>query len=156
MRKITAGLFVSLDGVVEAPDQWHFPYYNDEMGAAVAGGDKYVLTAGSWVSDDIHQQLWNLMCIRNRIGRPTSNIHLKNAPQFPGTEGIDTLIFSAQEHFSLSRHSPNHGRREYSVLERRHHWSWGGSCLVECAGSVRPGTRGPLRLGRSTRAGLGP
>ncbi|HLT10114.1 MAG TPA: dihydrofolate reductase family protein [Micromonosporaceae bacterium] len=37
MRKITAGLFVSLDGVVEAPDQWHFPYYNEEMGAAVDG-----------------------------------------------------------------------------------------------------------------------
>lgn len=35
MRKIIAGLFVSLDGVVEAPDQWHFPYFNDEMGAAV-------------------------------------------------------------------------------------------------------------------------
>jgi dihydrofolate reductase len=35
MRKITAGLFMSLDGVVEAPDQWHFPYFNEEMGAAV-------------------------------------------------------------------------------------------------------------------------
>jgi dihydrofolate reductase len=35
MRKIIAGLFMSLDGVVEAPDQWQFPYFNDEMGAAV-------------------------------------------------------------------------------------------------------------------------
>jgi dihydrofolate reductase len=35
MKKITADLFISLDGVVEAPDQWHFPYFNDEMGAAV-------------------------------------------------------------------------------------------------------------------------
>jgi dihydrofolate reductase len=35
MRKITAGLFISLDGVVEAPEQWHFPYFNEEMGAAV-------------------------------------------------------------------------------------------------------------------------
>ncbi len=35
MRKIIAGLFISLDGVVEAPDQWHFPYFSDEMGAAV-------------------------------------------------------------------------------------------------------------------------
>jgi len=35
MRKITAGLFMSLDGVVEAPDQWHFPYFNEQMGAAV-------------------------------------------------------------------------------------------------------------------------
>ncbi|MET9735436.1 dihydrofolate reductase family protein [Streptomyces sp. NPDC006458] len=37
-RKITASLFISLDGVVEAPDQWHFPYFNDEMGAAVGAG----------------------------------------------------------------------------------------------------------------------
>jgi dihydrofolate reductase len=35
MRKIVSGLFISLDGVVEAPDQWHFPYFNDEMGNAV-------------------------------------------------------------------------------------------------------------------------
>jgi dihydrofolate reductase len=35
MRKIIASVFISLDGVVEAPDQWHFPYFNDEMGAAV-------------------------------------------------------------------------------------------------------------------------
>ncbi|MFE1870055.1 MULTISPECIES: dihydrofolate reductase family protein [unclassified Streptomyces] len=35
MRKIKAQLFISLDGVVEAPDQWHFPYFNEEMGAAV-------------------------------------------------------------------------------------------------------------------------
>jgi dihydrofolate reductase len=30
-------MFISLDGVVEAPDQWHFPYFNEEMGAAVGG-----------------------------------------------------------------------------------------------------------------------
>jgi dihydrofolate reductase len=35
MRKIVAGLFISLDGVVEAPETWHFPYFNDEMGAVV-------------------------------------------------------------------------------------------------------------------------
>jgi dihydrofolate reductase len=37
MRKIVAGMFISLDGVVEAPDQWHFPYFNEQMGAAVGG-----------------------------------------------------------------------------------------------------------------------
>src|SRR5919107_6255720 len=35
MRKIVAGLFISLDGVVEEPGDWHFPYFNDELGAAV-------------------------------------------------------------------------------------------------------------------------
>jgi dihydrofolate reductase len=32
---IRSGLFISLDGVVESPDQWQFPYFNDEMGTAV-------------------------------------------------------------------------------------------------------------------------
>ncbi len=35
MRKILATMFSSLDDVVEAPHEWHFPYFNDEMGAAV-------------------------------------------------------------------------------------------------------------------------
>jgi dihydrofolate reductase len=59
MRKITAGLFISLDGVVEAPDQWHFPYFSDEMGAAVdatlgaadtvlLGRKTYDSFAGAW------------------------------------------------------------------------------------------------------------
>ena len=35
MRKIAASLFVSLDGVAEAPETWHLPYFDDEMGSAV-------------------------------------------------------------------------------------------------------------------------
>jgi dihydrofolate reductase len=35
MRKIVAGLFMSLDGVVEAPETWHLTYFNDEMGEIV-------------------------------------------------------------------------------------------------------------------------
>jgi len=39
MAKITASLFISLDGVVEIGNgEWHFPYFNDEMGAAVDAG----------------------------------------------------------------------------------------------------------------------
>lgn len=59
MRKIVAGLFIALDGVVEAPDQWHFPYFNDEMGVAVdamlgaadtilLGRTTYDTFAGAW------------------------------------------------------------------------------------------------------------
>ena len=35
MRKVVASLFVSLDGVMEAPEQWHMPYFNEEMGAVI-------------------------------------------------------------------------------------------------------------------------
>jgi len=38
MGKIVANFFISLDGVVEAPDQWHFGYFNDEMGAVLGAG----------------------------------------------------------------------------------------------------------------------
>lgn len=59
MRKITAGLFISLDGVVDNPQDWHFPYFNDEMGVAVnaqlgaadtllLGRKTYDSFAGAW------------------------------------------------------------------------------------------------------------
>lgn len=59
MRKITAGLFIALDGVIEDPQDWHFPYYNEEMGAAVdaqlgnadtllLGRKTYDSFAGAW------------------------------------------------------------------------------------------------------------
>lgn len=38
MGKIISNFFIALDGVVEAPDEWHFPYFNDEMGAVVGAG----------------------------------------------------------------------------------------------------------------------
>jgi dihydrofolate reductase len=38
VRKIKSNFFISLDGVVEAPDKWHFPYFDEEMGAAVGAG----------------------------------------------------------------------------------------------------------------------
>jgi dihydrofolate reductase len=35
VRKIVAGMFITLDGVVEAPQKWNPPYYDDEMSEAV-------------------------------------------------------------------------------------------------------------------------
>lgn len=52
-------MFISLDGVVENPQLWHFPYYNEEMGVAVSaamagvdtilfGRKTYDSFAGAW------------------------------------------------------------------------------------------------------------
>ncbi len=35
MRRVIVSEFVSLDGVMESPEKWHFPYFNDEMGQAI-------------------------------------------------------------------------------------------------------------------------
>lgn len=59
MKKITAGLFTSVDGVVGEPASWHFPYFCEELGAAVTeqlGGADTILFgrvtydsfAGAW------------------------------------------------------------------------------------------------------------
>jgi len=47
VTKIVSNFFISLDGVVESPHEWHFPYFNDEMGAAVNDAlDKSALLMG--------------------------------------------------------------------------------------------------------------
>jgi dihydrofolate reductase len=38
MGRIVSNFFMSLDGVVESPDKWHFPYFNDQMGATIDKG----------------------------------------------------------------------------------------------------------------------
>ena len=61
MRKVTAGLFYSVDGVAEAPDQFQFDSFDDELGAllgsvmtqvdtVIMGRRGYQEWAGYWPS----------------------------------------------------------------------------------------------------------
>jgi hypothetical protein len=47
MRKIVAGLQVSLDGVIKAPERWNGPYFSHELGqiigSKIAAGDTLLL-----------------------------------------------------------------------------------------------------------------
>jgi dihydrofolate reductase len=47
MRKVVAGLFVSLDGVIDAPEAWTGPYFSpeigQEIGTVMAQGDTMLL-----------------------------------------------------------------------------------------------------------------
>jgi dihydrofolate reductase len=36
MKQLISHFLISLDGVVESPENWSFPYFNEEMGAEVA------------------------------------------------------------------------------------------------------------------------
>src|SRR2546421_9194824 len=64
MKKVIAGVFISIDGVVENPQDWHFPYFNDEMGDAVGatlgradtvlfGRVTYDSFAGAWPAREL-------------------------------------------------------------------------------------------------------
>lgn len=57
MRKVVSGLFISLDGVVESPDQWQFDNFDEdmlaEMGAQIGAQDTVLLgrvTYQDWAS----------------------------------------------------------------------------------------------------------
>ncbi|WP_419995768.1 dihydrofolate reductase family protein [Streptomyces boninensis] len=110
MKKITASLFTSLDGVVEAPDQWHFPYFNDEMGASVDarigaadtilfGRRTYDSFAGAWPGreagggPDAHfaKKLGDARKIV--LSRSKLDFHWRNSEQFAGdfTETVTAL-----------------------------------------------------------------
>ena len=56
MGKIVSNFFISLDGVVEAPNEWHFPYFNDEMGAAVGKGME---TAAAFLMGRVLYEEWS-------------------------------------------------------------------------------------------------
>lgn len=56
MGKIVSNFFISLDGVVEAPNEWHFPYFNDEMGAAIGAG---MSTTGAFMMGRSLYQEWS-------------------------------------------------------------------------------------------------
>ena len=72
MRRIVSNLFVSLDGVVDGLEDWHFPYFNDEMGAAV---DAVLATADTLL-----------------LGRKTYQDHAAAWPQLEAAGGEDAAF----------------------------------------------------------------
>lgn len=56
MGKIVSNFFISLDGVVESPHEWHFDYFNDEMGAAIGKGME---TTAAWLMGRVLYDEWS-------------------------------------------------------------------------------------------------
>ena len=72
MGFIKSGLFISLDGVIESPETWHFAYFDDQMGAFVgellSGNDATLLGrqtydefAGYWPNADANDPMTGIM-----------------------------------------------------------------------------------------------
>jgi dihydrofolate reductase len=54
MGTITSNFFVSLDGVVEPPDLWHYPYFSDQMGDA--NGERMATTEAFLMGRDLYEE----------------------------------------------------------------------------------------------------
>lgn len=56
MGRIVSNFFISFDGVVERPDQWHFPYFDDAMGKVVESGME---TSGAFLMGHTLYREWS-------------------------------------------------------------------------------------------------
>jgi dihydrofolate reductase len=72
MGFIKSNLFISLDGVIEAPETWHFPYFNEQMGdvvgeqmsdtdATLIGRNTYDAFASYWPTADPSDPITGVM-----------------------------------------------------------------------------------------------
>lgn len=86
-RKIVAGLYMSLDGVVDSPEKWGFPYTNKEMtewmAAGIAQADAVLLGPRTYL---LFAQLWQ----HQSSDVPMANF-LNNSPKYVVSDTMDTL-----------------------------------------------------------------
>ena len=101
MATITASLFMALDGVVDpGVGNWHFPYFNEEMGEAVGGTHDadvmlfgrvtYDSFAGAWPGreaaggEDAGSPSGWATCARSSRRGPRSSFRWRNSEQLAG------------------------------------------------------------------------
>ena len=86
MRKVIASEFVSLDGVMESPEEWHFPYFNDEMGteigAAMATADAMLLGRVTY------QEFASYWPYQNSADQPYTD-YLNSTPKFVVSSSLE-------------------------------------------------------------------
>lgn len=85
MRKIVAGLFISLDGVVESPDKWQFPYFSDEMGEAIGAA---MADADAMLMGRVNYQEWAAYWPSQPADDPFAS-YLNNTPKYVVTTTLD-------------------------------------------------------------------
>ncbi len=96
MRKVTSGLFISLDGVTESPDKWQFDNFDDDMAAAMAS---YLATEDTVLLGRVTYQDW--------VGYwPTSTdepyaSHINNTPKYVVSTTLDKVEWGKWDNAKL-------------------------------------------------------
>jgi dihydrofolate reductase len=97
MRKLTAGLFHSLDGAVESPDQWQFDRFDDELGAlmgrmlgstdtVILGRKGFEEWAGYWPNAEQDQDFGAFI---NNVPKHVASRTLKTLPAWQNSTLIE-------------------------------------------------------------------
>ena len=98
MRKLVASLFITLDGVVEAPEQWQLDYFDEEMaagmGSQIAHEDAVLLgrvTYQEWAG------YWP-----NATDEPYAS-HINNTQKYVVSTTLDRVPWGTRDNTTLIR-----------------------------------------------------
>lgn len=86
MRKVVAGLFISLDGVTESPDKWQFDNFDAEMAASM---DEFIATADTVLMGRVTYQEWEPYW-QTSTDEPFASF-INNTPKFVVSTTLDTV-----------------------------------------------------------------
>jgi dihydrofolate reductase len=84
MRKVVSGLFMSLDGVAESPDQWQFDHFDEGMMAALG---EHLATTDAVMLGRVTYQEWAGYW-PNSTDEPFAS-YINNAPKYVVSNTLD-------------------------------------------------------------------
>src|SRR4029450_4429108 len=96
MRKVVAGLFISLDSVIQSPNQWQFDNFDNEMMAAM---EAHIAKEDTILLGRVTYQEWAAYW-------PTSTdepyaSHINNTPKYVVSTTLDTVEWGTWGNISL-------------------------------------------------------
>jgi dihydrofolate reductase len=86
MRKVVAGLFISLDGITESPDQWQFDHFDDDM-MAIMGA--HIAAEGTILLGRVTYEEWAPYW-PNSTDEPYAS-HINNTPKVVISTTLDKV-----------------------------------------------------------------
>jgi len=86
MRKVVASLYLSLDGVMEAPEKWTFPYFNGEIGEAIG---KAMAEADAMLLGRVTYEQWAAYWPSKTTEDAPAADYLNNVPKFVVSTTLD-------------------------------------------------------------------
>ncbi|MEO5981855.1 MAG: dihydrofolate reductase family protein [Pedococcus sp.] len=90
MGTLVSNFFISLDGVVESPHEWHFPYFDDRMGAVVGEG---MQTSAAFLMGRRLYDEWSLYWTTEGEDEPFSEF-INSIPKFVVSNTLDAASWA--------------------------------------------------------------
>jgi dihydrofolate reductase len=96
MRNLISGLFISLDGVTEAPDQWQFDHFDDGMMAAL---EAHIAAEDAIVLGRVTYQEW-APYFPTSTDEPYAS-HINNTPKYVVSTTLDKVEWGNRDNITL-------------------------------------------------------